>query len=235
MPALAPRGAANPDRHMPFKYSCFISYAGFPTPGNKLAGTFIKELYDALRYETQIRIGLDPFLDTERMQAGDFFADKLAQSLCASVCMVCVYTPVYFQKLYCAKEFLAMERLETRRRELLKSYTYAGGILPVILRGEGERGEDPPTYLRENRHCSDFARYTLGEASLARHRKYNGKITEIALVIWNLHNQLLSAGADRCVDCETFQLPSDQEAKAWAARARGDSPPGQLPFPGTEK
>jgi hypothetical protein len=82
---------------MSFRYSRFISYAGFSSP-SLIAKEFISQFKEALESELLLHVRLPVYLDQERLGAGDFFNEELAESICRSVCMACVYTPTYLDR-----------------------------------------------------------------------------------------------------------------------------------------
>ena len=78
---------------MPFKYACFLSYRH---GRHDLMMPFVKQFIDALASELELLTELPVYRDLDRLQGGDFFNRQLGRSLCESVCMVMVYTPIYF-------------------------------------------------------------------------------------------------------------------------------------------
>jgi hypothetical protein len=100
---------------MPFKHACFISYRRHEQ--SELSERFIADLCSAVRNELAVLLDEDLYIDRERLRGGAFFNPALADALCKSVCMIVVYTPTYFSRehLYCAREYLAMEKLEKTR------------------------------------------------------------------------------------------------------------------------
>jgi len=77
---------------MKFQYACYISYRGGQ---HRLLYNFVTEFTEALSNELELQTDLGVFLDTVRLEAGDYFNEKLAQALCRSVCMVSVWTPIF--------------------------------------------------------------------------------------------------------------------------------------------
>ena len=83
---------------MPLKYSCFISY-------RHTQEDIVQDLVSSLKRELGRWSDLDVYVDTSRLEGGDFFNRELAKALCESVCLIVVYTPTYFSKQhsYCAR------------------------------------------------------------------------------------------------------------------------------------
>ena len=74
--------------------------------------------------------------------------------------MVMIYTPTYFDKdrTYCAREYKAMENLETQRLEMLgyqRNFQH-GLIIPVVYRGV----DIFPAYVSGIRHTINLTLFT---------------------------------------------------------------------------
>src|SRR5689334_9889604 len=122
---------------MPRKNACFIS---FRHGDQELTRAFVEQLYRGLSNELEAQLGRDAgaFLDEKRLAGGYLFNETLARELCASSCLVMVYTPSYFDEKhpYCAREYGAMVRLEERRFQHLEPAARQHGlIIPVVFRG----------------------------------------------------------------------------------------------------
>src|SRR5262249_35583701 len=142
-----------------FKYSCFISYRHGQ---RQVAERILSELYESLSGEIELWLSEEVYLDRQRLKGGDYFEEGLSQALCHSVCMIVLYTPVYFDRhhLYCAREYKAMENLERDRLHSLgtQSLSTHGLIIPIICRGK----EYLPHEIASTRHYYDFEKYYLG-------------------------------------------------------------------------
>jgi hypothetical protein len=61
-----------------FKYSCFVSYRH----GQRaIKQRFIREFYEALSAELELRQGAEVCVDWDRLGGGDFYNEVLARSL----------------------------------------------------------------------------------------------------------------------------------------------------------
>jgi hypothetical protein len=108
---------------MPYKYDVFISYQR-QRFGNWVREHFSKflDLYleDALARKPRI------FID-EQIETGDIWPRNLVEALAYSKCLVCVWSPSYFESIWCQYELLTM--LERMRK--------TGGnrklLLPVVV------------------------------------------------------------------------------------------------------
>src|SRR2546426_8403805 len=119
---------------MPLEYSCFISY---PHGKGKSLESFIKEFVAALSDEIYAQTRKDIWVDYKRLEGGYLFNEQIAADLCKTACMITIYTPLYFDRehTYCAREFKAMEDLETERTRILKNKMdpARGLIIPIVL------------------------------------------------------------------------------------------------------
>lgn len=194
---------------MPIKYSCFISYRHDSV---KIA----RDFQDDLENELSLLINLPIYRDEERLRPGDFFNKALASALCQSACMVMIYIPRYFDEhsVYCAREFKAMEQLETQRIEKLKKNggdSSSGLIIPVVYRGL----EILPQKISSNRHFHNFEPYFLGGKTLKNNRKYLTSIKNIANYIFYRCQDLNGLPTDPCEDCGDFEIPTKSKISGW--------------------
>jgi TIR domain len=198
---------------MPFEHSCFISYRNHDQ--NALADRFLTELHDALHYELSMQMDSGIYLDRSRMQGGSFFNSALARALCTSACMVPVYTPTYFnrQKLYCAREYHAMETLEARRLARLpeRLRRECGLIFPVVLRGK----EKLPAKIKDHRTFYNFERFDLASEPISKNPNFKEDIRALARAIQSRAEMLEMADEDLTCDCDTFDFPSEQDVMPW--------------------
>jgi TIR domain len=210
---------------MPFKHACFVSYRHHEQ--SELAERFISDLCSALRNELAVLLEEDLYVDRERLRGGTLFNPSLAGALCRSVCMIAVYTPTYFSRAYpyCAREYLAMERLEQIRLARLTSRygPDAGFIIPVILRGENSL---PPS-IRGRRQYYTFERFSLTSRVLARNRQFETSVRQIASVIHERKEALTTLADELTCDCHKFALPTDEDVGQWLETMI----PPAVPFP----
>jgi hypothetical protein len=213
---------------MSFKYACFISYRH----GQRAtAEILIDNLYKILAGEISLWLNEDVYLDRERLRGGDFYNESLTRALCQSVCMVVLYTPIYFDTefTYCAREYMAMEALERNRLKLLGNLSVQehGLIIPVVCRGRNLL----PDVIKTRRNFFDFEQYYLGGTTLPHRGKCLTDVQEIARYIRARYEELTSLPVDITGDCGSFQLPGDAEVRRWVQSFRGLRSLG-APFPG---
>lgn len=198
---------------MDFEHACFVSYRHHDQ--NELAERFIGDLVKALRNELSLLVEEGIFVDHERMKGGTFFNPALASALCKSVCMLMIYTPMYFSRrhLYCAREYVAMETLERQRLASLPAgpNRECGLIIPVVLRGAGSL----PVDIRGSRHLYDFEGFTLSSSALPENREYAKTVGEIAGVIAHRRQLFATLGDSLTCGCETFDFPSEDDVRPW--------------------
>jgi hypothetical protein len=210
---------------MPFKHGCFISYRNHKQ--SQIASRFILDLTAALRNELTLLMDEDIYVDEERLKGGTFYNPAIASALCASVCMIVIYTPTYFSRehLYCAREYRAMERLELARLSKLTGQPgrETGLIIPIVLRGQ----DTLPEIIRSKRHYYPFDRFQLSTEELARNSQFEERIREIATMVRARRDALLPWADELTHQCHSFLLPTEDEIRPWL----DDIIPPMIPFP----
>jgi hypothetical protein len=209
---------------MPLKYSCFISFRhgdrSLPTDKNLLE-TIIRQLKVALSSELEALTTKEVYVDWERLKGGDFYNQALSTALCESACMVVVYVPTYFDqhKAYCAREYKAMEKLESKRLPLLNSAAQSkhGLIIPIVFRGL----KFLPSEIKDNRAYYDFQSFQLGGREMSRNSNFNSKIREMAEYIYDRCRELEALPIDPCLECDHFKLPDKEEVIDWIKEVTG--------------
>lgn len=214
---------------MDFKYSCFISYR---RGQHEFMKTFMEELTQALKGYLEPYFDIPVFIDDEQMQGGDILDKHLAHALCHSVCMIQVFTPKYFnpQKLYCTREFMAMENLEEQRFDVAeippdqRSFSF---IIPIIFRAPEKVPQETKRHL-----YYDWSKYTMVEPKINNNKTYTDHIDQIVKRIDYLYEAF--SQYDELHDCKKFLLPSEEEARKWLKKIRTSRNPTKLipNFPG---
>jgi FxsC-like protein len=121
----------------------FFSYAR----NDRDQGGYLDKFYDDLVEEVRQRAGLVTnaeagFRDTHNIELGVPWPDALLQALGSAKVMVCLYSPTYFQREHCGKEWMLFD-------ERLRAWTVRQGLesppplfLPVLW-----RPVQPPAHL----------------------------------------------------------------------------------------
>jgi hypothetical protein len=207
---------------MAFRYACFVSYRHGRQPGTQ-------NLYDAFEQELAQQVELylphlGVYRDRSRMRGGDFFNQELASALCASVCMVMLFNPSYFDLThsYCAREYKAMVALERARLALLPERVPAKGlIIPVII-----RGRLPDEIIRERQY------YSMEDDLLAARdfhkQRTRQKLRQIAEDIYTRHEIFRMTSVDPFGLCDDFRFPGETEVREWLTSIT--SPPLGMPW-----
>jgi hypothetical protein len=194
---------------MGFEHACFISYV---RPKHDLNTGFIAQLSAALKGELEPWMDEDVYIDEEGIGPGDQHSERLAKAICESVCMIVVWSPKYERHDYCMREFQAMTRFQTRRRELLGQLSHGQTfIIPVILRG----GSYLPDYIKECIDYSDFSSFTLAETDISRNPGYLKEIRRVAERIYERYRLFKDIGLDVCTTCGEERLPSSELVASW--------------------
>jgi hypothetical protein len=128
--------------------------------------------------------------------------------------MVVIFIPAYLDEdsTYCAREYLAMERLEEKRLRMLKEAADRshGLIIPIVFRGEEFLANTMKKRLYYN-----FEKYSLRAKNAMGTEECQEKIREIAKYIGKRVRDFSLAGHDPCADCSSFELPSEEDVRPW--------------------
>jgi hypothetical protein len=196
---------------MPFRHSCFISYA---RDTGILVTTFMDQLKILLDGYLAPYLGeVKVFIDKEGLEYADRHEVALARAICHSVCMIVVFTPTYGRRNFCLREYKMMEELESARLRLAGlAGTGHGLIIPVILRGQKEQ---LPDRIASHINYCDFSKFTTADVDISRDPEYVKEIDKIARYIYNLWLVLMNVPEDVCGDCGERSLPASDAVENW--------------------
>ena len=116
---------------MPYIYDAFFSYKR-DLESDAWHAKVKAKLEFWVRQELQ-RQDVRIFFDTEEIHTGNRFKQKLASALKQSRCVVCVWSPLYFQSKYCYSEwstFLHREKI-TQKELVLPASFHDGESFPA--------------------------------------------------------------------------------------------------------
>ena len=102
---------------MTYKYDAFFSYKR-----HSESDDWHKELKNKLEFWLSHELGRQAyiFLDTEDIKTGHRWRTKIAGALAESRCLVCIWSPMYFQSKWCVAEWRTFEeRGETMNCDLV--------------------------------------------------------------------------------------------------------------------
>jgi hypothetical protein len=200
---------------MAYEYCCFISY---PHGQDDVLVPFVKELVKGLELEIYSQTRKRVWIDYEYLKGGSRLDQEIGPDICKSACMILIYTPLYFdtEHVYCARELKAMQDLEEKRLLLLKDKG-KGLIIPVVLRGEKRF----PTSLSDQRLFYKFTDIEFNDPSDKIREKYAKEIKEIAEYIVDRCIYLDEVADNMPHDCDTFALPTMEEAKKFVQKVLG--------------
>jgi len=214
---------------MGFEYSCFISYTAHE---NAFVKRFANALHEFLNEELLASAGKPAYLDKKRLEAGFLYPGALAESLCRSACMICIYTTPYFQPghLFCTREFMGMETLEKVRLKQLNCISQGKGkheglIIPLVLRGS----KTLPSVIKDSRHYESLEDYQTYTRDIISNPYFADKLRPVCEYIADRFLELEKVENDPCACCNDFQLPTDTEAKEWLIDNSVTPPKPQFP------
>jgi TIR domain len=198
---------------MRFRWSCFVSHRLSNMP---LAAGILTAVREALENELDLQLNEKVYVSEGELKYGNVLDPALALDLCRSACMIVLFTGKYFddEHPYCAREYLAMTRLEAERLARLPGGAANGLIIPVVLRDL----EALPAALRGRVWC-DFTAFQQVEGGIAKPKAYFEEIRKLAEYIAARCRELRAIPGD---DCREFDLPTNEEAARFCAElARG--------------
>src|SRR5262249_40359353 len=107
---------------------------------NKLDG-LVKKFYEDLCKDIAGKIAASPndvgFFDGAEIEPGAIWDKKLASALQESSVFLAVYSPYYFQKKYCGKEWAVFSsRVEAYTKSLPQGSEFPGLMFPVLWQSE---------------------------------------------------------------------------------------------------
>jgi len=113
-----------------YAYDVFFSYKR-----HDLTKEWTRQVHTRLKFWLTQELGgreAALFVDEESIETGDRWPDKLKEALKSSRCMVCVWSPEYFQSRWCVSEWKSFRARERRIR--MKSH----GLIAPMKFHDGE-------------------------------------------------------------------------------------------------
>jgi hypothetical protein len=120
-----------------YEYDVFFSYKR-----HRLTIRWTREVQTRLQYFLSQEVGRETrlFVDEDCIDTGERWPEKLRESLRLSRCMICVWSPLYFQSDWCVSEWQSF-----RQRERQLNMGSHGLIAPVRFHD----GDDFPQEARD--------------------------------------------------------------------------------------
>src|SRR5215470_171408 len=123
------------NRHM--SYLFFLSYA---REDNKSDG-LVRKFYEDLSKDIAGKIAASPndvgFCDGAEIEPGAVWDQKIASALQQSSVFIAIYSPYYFQKIFCGKEWAVFKsRVDAYAKSLPQGAEFPGLMFPVLWQKE---------------------------------------------------------------------------------------------------
>ncbi len=116
-----------------YVYKAFFSYKRDPQSDD-----WHKKVKDKIEYWLNMELPEDKsgiFYDVEDIQTGDRWKEKIVDALKTSKCIVCIWSPKYFESKWCVSEWLTFVSRETKHQSLILPAAYHDGkIFPKKAR-----------------------------------------------------------------------------------------------------
>jgi len=156
---------------MGYEYDVFLSYKRKP-PFEEWLHIYFLPLFKNILAEY-----LDGtpkiFLDIDEIKPGETWDKRLNQALACSRCLICIWSPKYFQSEWCVNELAIMRYREMRLKYRTKNNP-SGLIIPVKVCD----GETFPRAVEEIQ-CKDFRKFALsspGFKNTADHSEFESQM-----------------------------------------------------------
>src|SRR5215470_12820211 len=118
-------------------YLFFLSYAREDNKSDGLVGKFYEDLCKDIADKIGAPSGDVGFFDGAEIEPAAVWDDKLASALQQSSVFIAIYSPYYFQKKFCGKEWAVFRsRVEAYAKSLPQGAEFPGLMFPVLWQSE---------------------------------------------------------------------------------------------------
>lgn len=124
-----------------YEYDVFFSYKRNPQT-NQWSRWVVEQLQYLLSQELNVERARI-FVDVDDIVTGDLWREKIGLAIRRSKCLVCVWSPLYFQSKWCRSEFLSF--LERQR---LPDVRGLGGLIAPLQFHDGEHFPPEATQIQ---------------------------------------------------------------------------------------
>ncbi len=210
-------------------YLFFLSYA---RDDNKSDG-LVKKFYEDLCKDIAGKIAASPndvgFLDDTEIEPGAIWDQKLASALQQSSVFLAIYSPYYFQKKFCGKEWAVFSsRVNAYAKSLPQGAEFPGLMFPVLWQSENYVLPRIPTAIGKVQYKYDAygkAYAEQGLRTMLRNKKFRQQYDDFIPVLADL---VINAAQRHKLPTLPNLLPLDQVLETFPAQAVA---PAQAPQP----
>jgi FxsC-like protein len=214
-------------------YLFFLSYA---REDNNTDG-LVKKFYEDLSRDIAGKIAVSPkdvgFFDGAKIEPGAVWDQKLVLALQQSGVFIAIYSPYYFQKKFCGKEWAVFKsRVDAYAKALPKGAEFPALMFPVLWQKETYVLERIPAQISKIQYKSDAYGKAYAEQGLRvmlRNKKFRQQYDDFIPVL-----------ADKIIEAaERHKLPAlpnppalDQVVETFPAQAAAPAPLAPAPAGG---
>jgi FxsC-like protein len=206
-------------------YLFFLSYA---REDNKLDG-LVRKFYEDLCKDIAGKIAASPdevgFFDGEEIEPGAIWDQKLASALQQSHVFIAIYSPYYFQKKFCGKEWAVFNsRVNAYAKSLPQGAEFPGLMFPVLWQKEDYVLPRIPSALGKVQYKYDAygkAYAEQGLRTMLRNKKFKQQYDDFISV---LADDLIEAAQAHKLPALPNLPPMDQVTETFPSQA-ADPPP----------
>jgi FxsC-like protein len=206
-------------------YLFFLSYA---REDNKPDG-YVKKFYEDLCKDIAGKTAVSPddvgFFDGAEIEPGATWDEKLSSALQQSAVFIAIYSPFYFQKKFCGKEWAVFRaRVEAYAKGLPKGSEFPGLMFPVLWQSEKYVLPIIPTTLSNIQYKHDDygqAYAEQGIRTMLRNKKFRQQYDDF---IPALADVVIKAGKKHKLPALQNLPPLVQVAETFPAQAAAPAP-----------
>ena len=209
-------------------YLFFLSYAREDNKSDGLVGKF----YEDLCKDIAGKIAASPdevgFFDGAEIEPAAIWDEKLSSALQQSSVFLAIYSPYYFQKKFCGKEWAVFRsRVESYVKSLPKGSEFPGLMFPVLWQSENYVLPRIPTALGKVQYKYDDYGKAYAEQGLRvmlRNKKFRQQYDDFIPV---LADNVIKAALKHKLSALPDLPPLDQVVETFPAQAAAPAPAAQ--------
>jgi len=206
-------------------YLFFLSYA---REDNKLDG-LVRKFYEDLCKDIAGKMAASPnevgFFDGAEIEPGTNWDQKLVSALQQSRVFIAIYSPFYFQKKFCGKEWAVFRsRVEAYAKSLPQGADFPGLMFPVLWQKEDYVLPRIPAALGKIQYKYDAygkAYAEQGLRTMLRNKKFKQQYDDFISV---LADDLIEAAQEHKLPALPNMPPLDQVAETFPTQAAAPAP-----------
>ena len=214
-------------------YLFFLSYAREDNKSDGLVGKF----YEDLCHDIAGKIAASPddvgFFDGAEIEPASNWDEKLSSALQQSSVFIAIYSPFYFQKKFCGKEWTVFSsRVESYAKSLPKGSEFPGLMFPILWQSENYVLPRIPSALSKIQYKYDDYGQAYADQGLRvmlRNKKFRQQYDDFIPV---LADNVIKAAQNHAMPSSPIPPLLEQIVETFPAPAGGPASVAQMQFGG---